>query len=98
MADSAQSGDSSFAKVFIPGLVVGLIVGMAIGAIVPSLLEKAPAPVPHTGGPRVSSGERDGVPVQPAPAPAPTPAPTKPEDKPADPAAKPAEPAKPATP
>ena len=93
MAESGQSGDSSFAKVFIPGLVVGLIVGMAIGAIVPSLLEKAPAPVPHTGAPRVSSGERDGIPIQQPPvhAPTQTPTPATPEDKPADPA-KPAHP------
>ena len=32
MAESSQS-ENSFAKVFIPGLVIGLLVGMAIGVL-----------------------------------------------------------------
>ncbi|MBY0262811.1 MAG: hypothetical protein K2Q20_10730, partial [Phycisphaerales bacterium] len=41
MSDQA-SGESSFGKVFIPGLVIGLIVGMAIGAFVPAFVERGP--------------------------------------------------------
>ena len=93
MSETGPS-ENTFAKVFIPGLILGLIVGMAIGAIVPVFLSGSPEirtqPGVHsTPGPRDREGgspDTTTKPVQPSQDPAAqAPAPgTKPEEKPGD--------------
>lgn len=86
---TAAPKNNSFAKAFLPGLVVGLLVGMAIGAIVPPFFDGPKLPPPDPSKPVHATRERDERPPEATP-------PAIPNDtKPADPA-KPADEPKPA--
>jgi hypothetical protein len=93
MSESKASSNPSFARAFLPGLVIGLLIGLAIGAVVPTLLEApsalGPPGVRESATPSSPRDVRDEVPDEPAAIPAEAPAqnPEQPEpDAPASPA------------
>lgn len=78
MSESKASSNPSFARAFLPGLVIGLLIGLAIGAIVPTLLEApaalGPPGVRESATPSSPRDARDEVPDEPEAIPAETPA------------------------